>query len=68
MQTFTSNSASSEVTPVVAALNFAPVLRLRGGLRSGGVAVLQDQPRAEVELPVEWEDTAPSRCSPLDDF
>lgn len=67
MPTLEINSALSEVTPVMA-LNIPPGMVLNGRLLAAGVAVAQAGSSEEGELLEVWEDTAPSRCSPLDDF
>jgi len=75
MQTLTSNSALTEVPPVgVVVLSIAPAIVLPGGLLPGGLVANPVKPLKPVvtgevdEMLDVWEDTAPSRCSPLDDF
>jgi len=69
MQTFTSNSALSEVIlPVGAVLSIAPTTVLNARLLPGSLVATPVEMGEGDEFLEIWEDTAPSRCSPLDDF
>ena len=69
MQTFTSNSTLSElILPVGAVLSIAPATVLTGRLLLGSLVATPVEADKWDELLEVWEDTAPSRCSPLDDF